>query len=412
MSARQRHSRVPTSDGWTTISSPSRKKGSKKSTAAGGQSALLAHKSDLEPLSSTEYADGVLELIENLDGRRVNESDDGGKEDIDEEREKEILKVKTRLERQIGAFNASDCCEELKEVLRKEMVDDIPGDTIGSTSDSANPKDENSGRQEMKDERDVIGVSTAALVATKEDRKNTRTTNFLILALGSISESFTAAPGYQLAAALAIIDVLRNAQRPVDLNNVPAISTNNEEWSEVKEAEKMQILSYDPVYTVNDIHILHSYGITPTPANKIPLSTTWYENAVVYMPHASIWLNHKYFMLRPKVWIGNSFQVYETVAFEKGDNNDDDRRADSKGDNRDEKSQFMVMIEEVQNVMEREGYVKVQWPDETFGGGAVFNNLVIYVRKRDGRRKERDNGWEQEVHQLTKELNGVNLESY
>ncbi|EPS39265.1 hypothetical protein H072_6951 [Dactylellina haptotyla CBS 200.50] len=317
MSARQRHSRVTTSDGWTTISNSSarKKKGSSAAKNA-AHSALLAHKSDLSDVKNGG-----------------NGKEAAYRDPIDE---KELAKVKARLEKQIDGFNSSSGCVGLKSVLGEERL---------------------------------TGVN-----------------NVLILALGSISESFKPGPGYQLAAALGIIEALKgdskNRTPETDgedaadgtvlesqekKENKDCISTSKEEKGS---QDQMTVLSYDPIYTAIDINLLKLHGITHVPTSEIPSDAEWYKSSVVYMPHASVWLNHKYFMLRPKVWIGNSFDIYEIAV--SGD--------DENGRNG---SEVAILLKEVDEVVKAENYVKIIWPEEGWGGGAMFNNLAIYVRKGD-----------------------------
>ncbi|KAK6354707.1 hypothetical protein TWF696_003846 [Orbilia brochopaga] len=303
MSARQRHSRVPAPDGWTTIASP--RKAKSKSAAA---SALLAHKSDLTNGAGAHDAAA----------------------DESTPTEAEVAKVTARLQRQITAFNAASCCAKLKDLLRDEL--DIHRDTTQGSVETE-------------------GIS-----------------NVLILALGSLSDSFGPAPGYQLAAALAIIDVLR------------------EHSTTMKKA--MRILSYDPVYTALDRTVLSSFGISVVTGAQVPSDEGWYRRALVYMPHASVWLNHAYFMRRPRVWIGNCFAMYESAVTglrpgeDGGDDEDGRTGKKDEGDDGNDGSgggEVRGILREVRGVME--GYKRVEWPEEGWGGGAVFNNLVVYVRK-------------------------------
>ncbi|KAF3927708.1 hypothetical protein ABW21_db0204813 [Orbilia brochopaga] len=322
MSARQRHSRVAAADGWTTIKSPRRAK--YKSTSTATASALLAHKSDLTSGDSTGDA----------------ESDDHTPT------EAEVAKVAARLEKQIAAFNASSCCAKLKELLRTEL--NIQHVQNPSSSSSLQDGDEH---------------------AVSRDAGRPSIFNVLILALGSISDSFGPAPGYQLAAALTILDVLREQSTSIT-------------------SMQMQILSYDPVYTALDKHILSSiYNITILTAAKIPGASDeeWYRHGLVYMPHASVWLNHAYFIRRPHIWIGNSFAIYEAAMA--GLRRDED---ESEGDNgadagqeadKDNGGEVQSMLKAARGVMR--DYKTLEWPEEAWGGGAVFNNLVVYVRKGD-----------------------------
>ncbi|KAK6523749.1 hypothetical protein TWF281_001721 [Arthrobotrys megalospora] len=396
MSARQRHSRITTSDGWTTISNSNSRKSknqngkknknnkkdggkdgvvSNEEHAKGAISALLAHKSDLNFFGGDN-------------GKKVK----GGK--IDEE---ELVKIRMRLEKQIAGFEASECCEKLKEMVRREFgVIPVKQDGDGGSTD--------------------------------DDEKRSGVKNVLILALGSLSETFKTAPGYQLAAILSIINVLKESnstsKKPAspegpekeedpeqkeqkegserkggseqkegpekeegpgkeenpgkeegpEKETVPEKETGPEKEMNLKkeEDESLNIISYDPVYTPIDIHLLSTHNVNTIPAAQIPTDSTdqhkrdksWYENAVVYMPHASVWLNHKYFMFKPKVWIGNAFEVYEDAVTEGGEVDD--------------------MLKEAEKVRREEGYVKLEWPEEGWGGGAIFNNLVVYVRKGEG----------------------------
>ncbi|KAK6498786.1 hypothetical protein TWF481_011359 [Arthrobotrys musiformis] len=326
MSARQRHSRITTDDGWTTISTsnsrkpnpkkgkPGKKNSKNDSTAGGAISALLAHKSDLN------FHDGG--AVEAKEG------------EIDQA---ELSKVKTRVEKQIAGFNASECCGKVKEMVRQEF---------GIPQPPPAQKD-----------RDAEGV---------KEEEGKRINNVLILALGSLSETFKAAPGYQLAAVLSIIESLKESHGPP--TSKPK-DTKEEEKNEnpVDNSTNLNVLSYDPIYTPIDISILSDYNITTIPAASVPTDSTsqdkdWYENAVVYMPHASVWLNHKYFMYKPKVWIGNGFEIYEDAVSGNGGEVDQ-------------------MLKESGRVRREEGYVRVEWPEEDWGGGAVFNNLVVYVRR-------------------------------
>ncbi|KAK6352478.1 hypothetical protein TWF730_009303 [Orbilia blumenaviensis] len=371
MSARQRHSRVTTDDGWTTISNSNsrksknkdgkkkkKKKGDQKQEGEGGVipngplSALLAHKSDLE--------------VRDDNGSTKN----GKKEKIDQE---ELVKVRTRVEKQIVGFESSECCAKVRDMARREFGV-IPGEKDGD-GDSEN----------------MNGIK-----------------NVLILALGSLSETFKSAPGYQLAAILSIIEVLKesssSSSQPLPAENTEQQNGEKEggegggggqeeggeeggeggkeegkeeggkEEVEGKNDINLNIISYDPVYTPLDIHLLSTYNINTIPASSIPTDSSnqekwdvnWYENAVVYMPHASVWLNHKYFMYKPKVWIGNGFDMYEDRAMSG--------------------SEVDGLLKEAANVMKEEGYVKLDWPEaDEWGGGGVFNNLVVYVRRSGNR---------------------------
>ncbi|KAK6339306.1 hypothetical protein TWF718_008727 [Orbilia javanica] len=378
MSARQRHSRITTDDGWTTISnshsrkskSQNGKKSSKKSNkkqssntdqntiegetentkgtssstttkTAPGYSALLAHKSDLDFHDKTEVTNA------------------GG---IDE---KELVKVRTRVERQIEGFMASGCCAKVKEMVRREFGVMASSSSSPSSSSSAHTIEKDGDENGAKEEGGIRNV--------------------LILALGSLSETFKAAPGYQLAAALSIIEVLKESyepsKEPVDIEDPEKKEEKKKEADEDPKPNEenttptnpsLTILSYDPVYTPIDISILSTYNITTVPSSSLPTPSTnqdqwdknWYENAVVYMPHASVWLNHKYLMYKPKVWIGNGFDMYE------------DRAAEG--------SEVDVVLKEAEKVRREEGYVKLEWPEEDWGGGVVFNNLVVYVRRGRG----------------------------
>ncbi|EGX53047.1 hypothetical protein AOL_s00007g383 [Orbilia oligospora ATCC 24927] len=355
MSARQRHSRITTDDGWTTISNSNsrksktqngknnnnKKKGSgqkqnsieKKNDNASSaaenttergknNSALLAHKSDLDFHSKSEVV---------TDGKIDNA---------------ELEKVRTRVEKQIAGFMASECCGKVKEMVRGEFGVTTP------------PSVEGGGNEE-------------------NGKKEGTIKKVLILALGSLSETFKAAPGYQLAAILSIIEVLKESYGCQNKSTDTEVPEKEEEKETTEKKEEhidtddtnLSILSYDPIYTPIDISILSSYNITTVSASSLPTTSInqdswdkdWYEDAVVYMPHASVWLNHKYLMYKPKVWIGNTFEVYENAV--------------SGGGEVDE------MLKEAARVRKEEGYVKVEWPEEGWGGGAVFNNLVVYVRR-------------------------------
>lgn len=137
----------------------------------------------------------------------------------------------------------------------------------------------------------------------------------------------------------------------------------------------MQILSYDPVYTAMDKHILSTFDITPVPASKIPhaYDSEWYRKALVYMPHGSVWLNHDYFVRRPRVWIGNSFSLYDSAMAT--------FRADEEAGMPDDKDNELLIrtLHEAEKVAEE--YRVVEWPDAEYGGGQAFNNVVVYVRK-------------------------------
>ncbi|EWC47383.1 hypothetical protein DRE_00351 [Drechslerella stenobrocha 248] len=205
-----------------------------------------------------------------------------------------------------------------------------------------------------------------------------RVENVLILALGSLSESTSPAPGYQLAAALAIIDVLKGS-------------------GDGGTAARLQILSYDPVYTRLDARILAAHGVVTVPASEIPTGEEWYRRAVVYMPHASVWLNHRYFVRQPGLWIGNSFAVYEAAVagLRVGEEGGGSDVAAGELDVRN-------MLEEAGKVMRE--YERVEWPEEGWGGGAVFNNLVVYAR-RGGRSESAE-----EEGGLVEAVGGLKLE--
>ncbi|RVD87976.1 uncharacterized protein DFL_002176 [Arthrobotrys flagrans] len=344
MSARQRHSRIATDDGWTTISNSNSRKSKNKNgknknekkqndtdknavtSTKGANSALLAHRSDLDFHDKTKVVKD---------------------EKIDEA---ELVKVRTRVEKQIAGFMASECCEKVKGMVRREFGVTPPSVEKGG--------DEGNGKEEG------------------------RIKNVLILALGSLSETFKAAPGYQLAAVLAIIEVLRESYGwSKNSEDIEVPRTEKKEEEEEKEGggnedeQNLTTLSYDPIYTPIDTFILSTYNITPIPTPSLPTNQdrwdkNWYENAVVYMPHASVWLNHKYLMYKPKVWIGNAFEIYEDAVVESGEVDE--------------------MLKEAKRVRREEGYVKLEWPEEGWGGGAVFNNLVVYVRRGNDGSKEAD----------------------
>ncbi|KAF3932778.1 hypothetical protein ABW19_dt0207113 [Dactylella cylindrospora] len=364
MSARQRHSRVTNSDGWTTISashkhvkfqakskskSKSSKSISKPHHQSGLPSALLAHKSDLDAFHAPN-PEGIVSLL--------TAGKDGLAPQHPQLSTEEVETAKKRLEKQIATFNASSCCEGLKALIRRGLgLENLAKDT---------PDGE---------------------VPVK---------NVLILALGSISSSFVPAPGFQLAAALAVIEVLKEGLGSTSLKGVGGEDERSggqpTEGGEVKEGEErdLEVISYDPVYKPLDINLLKSYNITPIPAFLIPPPPTspspdqpnpsepstppspqsWYRSSLIYMPHASIWLNHKYFLHRPKIWIGNSFEVYETAVMEREEG---------------ERCEVARALDEVKAVVEEEGYEALEWPEVEWGGGAVFNNTVVYVRRGRGK---------------------------
>ncbi|KAK6513950.1 hypothetical protein TWF506_008380 [Arthrobotrys conoides] len=342
MSARQRHSRITTDDGWTTISyansrksktpngkNDNKKKGGKKKQnnvekkkddanstvnhANGINSALLAHKSDLDFHNKTDV---------------INDGE------IDEA---ELENLKTRVEKRIAKFMKSECYGKLKEMVRREFSPSV------------------------------------------EEGGDGRIGNVLILALGSLSEGFQASPIYQLAAILSIIEALKepygcsNKSVGSEVSEKEKVETDEKKKDDVnKEDTNLSILTYDPIHTPIDISILSSYNLTTVSESSIPTTTTnqdardkdWYENAVVYMPHASIWLNHKYFMYKPKVWIGNAFEVYEDAVVEGGE--------------------VDKMLKDAARVRREEGYEKLEWPEEEWGGGSAFNDMVVYVRRGGG----------------------------
>ncbi|KAF3920134.1 hypothetical protein AA313_de0202797 [Arthrobotrys entomopaga] len=359
MSARQRHTRTTTSDGWTTISHKPKINKSKKT-------ALQAHKSDLD--------------IHNPQTQSENDIDAASTAAVDPT---ELEKVKKRLDGQIHSFKSSKCHDGLRTLFEREV---FSGGDGGDVVDKV-----------------------------------------LVLALGSVSENWKVAPGYQLAAALTIIDLLkeeklrsrrdwknsepemfkqdRKSESDIDKQTVDnAIKSELQDTSqsqlesknlEEEEGTEVTALSYDPVYTSLDTTLLPTHGITLLSASAIPDKEEWYRNAVVYMPHASIWLNHKYFKMKPKVWIGNSFEMYEIVAAGGGEVGD--------------------LLKEVEAVVKEGGYVRLEWPDEEWGGGAVFNNLVVYVRKDDGQphnltRINKELEEDGEVERLVKKVGDVNLD--
>ncbi|KAF3195528.1 hypothetical protein TWF106_005554 [Orbilia oligospora] len=309
MSARQRHSRITTDDGWTTISNSN----SRKSKAQNGKNNNKNKKNDSKQKQNSieKKNDNASSAAENTTKRRTNNSallahksdlDFHGKSEVVNDGkidDAELEKVRTRVEKQIAGFMASECCGKVKEMVRREF------------GVATSPSVERGGNEEnVKKEGTIKKV--------------------LILALGSLSETFKAAPGYQLAAILSIIDVLKESYGcPKKSTDTEIPEKEEEEGKTEKKKERidnhdqnLSILSYDPIYTPIDVSILSSYNIATVSASSLPTTSTnqgswdedWYEDAVVYMPHASVWLNHKYLMYKPKIWIGNTFEVYEDAV--------------------------------------------------------------------------------------------------